>query len=771
LKRYVILAVLVVYTATAYYLPTVSAGWRRDQFLSAMENSLGRKVEIGNTNLRLFPDPAFEVADVRIGEDPQIGPETAAYIDTLVARPSILALLTGKLRIGSVTLEDASLNLTRIDNEVNGVRWNFALLATKKATSSSSDFPAIHMSGARVNFKFGDTKSIFYLHDTYVDLSPSAIRNGSLKIRVSGQPARTDRVSRGFGSFVAEGQWNSADHSLELNAKLEKSELSDVLSLFGQSTLLGNVWGDAHLAGPMSKIGITGRLNVSDLHGWNQLPPGGSAIPFSIGGTLDVPGQVLDLHASGAEKNSPISAGFHVAGYLGRPKWAGEVTVKDVPVAPLTSVARNFGIALPQDLKLDGVAEGSVGYSNASGTPGMDGGIRVSNATLSAQGAPPLKIARADVSFTGSSIALSPTSIVNDANESADIDGEYETTTGELQVSLTSTGMSIASLRRQVSVAGVPLIGLATGGNWSGSLRYGSGRWAGDIQLKDTDVPFEAFAQPIHVVQADASLDDAGAVLKHVDLTVGGIEATGEYRYEIGLPHPHRFRLSVVSASAADLETMLLPALKRGNILTYAFNFGRAPQPGWLVDMHAEGAIQIGSLTIAGTPVSNLRSNLVWDGTEVSLTGLSGRVADSPFSGTAKIHLAARQPRYEVTGNLSGFAWQGGTLTAIGGFHTSGTGSDLLTNLRAEGTFTGKKLEVATLNPWDSVEGKFDFSIVGATPRLHLSGLTVQSAGTKWTGVADTQDSGQTVFRLADGSRHLEASGALLKGEALKPLP
>ncbi len=406
-----------------------------------MENNLGRKVEIGNTNLRLFPDPAFEVSDVRIGEDPQIGPETAAYIDTLVARPSILALLTGKLRIGSVHfLEDASLNLTRIDSQVDGIRWNFALLAAKKAASPASTFPAIHMSGARVNFKFGDTKSIFYLLDTYVDLSPSAIPNGSLKIRVSGQPARTDRASRGFGSFTAgEGQWNSADHSLELNAKLEKSELSDVLSLFGQSTLLGNIWGDAHLAGPMSKIGITGRLNVSDLHGWNQLPPGGSAIPFSIGGTLDVPDQILDLNASGAEKNSPVSAGFHVAGYLGRPRWAGEVTVNDVPVAPLTSVARNFGIALPRDLKLDGVAEGSVGYSNASGAPGMDGGIRISNATLAAQGSPPLKIARAGClkASLAHRSALSPTSIVNDGGESADIDGQYETTTGEMQVSLT----------------------------------------------------------------------------------------------------------------------------------------------------------------------------------------------------------------------------------------------------------------------------------------------------------------------------------------------
>ncbi len=75
-------------------------------------------------------------------------------------------------------------------------------------------------------------------------------------------------------------------------------------------------------------------------------------------------------------------------------------------------------------------------------------------------------------------------------------------------MSLTSTGMSIAfAAAAGFEAAGVPLIGLATGGNWSGSLRYASptpdnqGGWTGDIHLQDTDVPFEAFAQPIHVVR------------------------------------------------------------------------------------------------------------------------------------------------------------------------------------------------------------------------------------------------------------------------------
>ena len=63
------------------------------------------------------------------------------------------------------------------------MRWNFTLLASKTGgggaantggATSHTAFPAIHMSGGRINFKFGDTKSIFYLLDT---TGPVAIGN------------------------------------------------------------------------------------------------------------------------------------------------------------------------------------------------------------------------------------------------------------------------------------------------------------------------------------------------------------------------------------------------------------------------------------------------------------------------------------------------------------------------------------------------------------------------------------------------------------------
>ena len=142
-----------------------------------------------------------------------------------------------------------------------GVRWNFTLyLWTGDGAAKSAAFPAIHMTGGRVNFKFGDTKSIFYLLDTDVDLSPSATPSGPLNIRATGQPRpRRQALRVASAVLVANGQWNSADPARsELDVRTGKgAELSDVLSLFegGKPSLLRQYLGRCtHLAGPMPAL-------------------------------------------------------------------------------------------------------------------------------------------------------------------------------------------------------------------------------------------------------------------------------------------------------------------------------------------------------------------------------------------------------------------------------------------------------------------------------------------------------------------------------------
>jgi hypothetical protein len=45
------------------------------------------------------------------------------------------------------------------------------------------------------------------------------------------------------------------------------------------------------------------------------------------------------------------------------------------------------------------------------------------------------------------------------------------------------------------------------------------------------------------------------------------------------------------------------------------------------------------------------------------------------------------------------------------------------------------------------------------------------AAGDTFLGTADTLDNGQLMLRVSDGTRQILASGALLRGDPLKPIP
>jgi hypothetical protein len=764
-RRILLIAIALVLVA-GYYVPRISADAYRDRVHAALEKALGRKVQIGDVRFRLLPVPGLELSNVEIGEDPATGPEPTAYVTTLLASPRISSLLGGPLEFSSVELDDTSLNLTRVDNPRTGVTWNFASLMRPAALAA---FPSIHMRGGRINFKFGDTKSLFYLLNTDVDLWPPDSANGPWTLRVHAEPARTDRRARGFGSFVMRGQWLPRDRAVILDVKLEQSELGDMMTLFNgyEAGFHGDVSGDAHLAGPLNRIGISGRMTLSDLHGWSQPPPGGNAWRFAIGGAIDVPGQMIDINARVAGAQSPLAVHYRVADYLRHPRWGVTVNLNRFPLAPLPDIARNLGWPAPAGFKLDGTANGAVGYSMPEATPRMDGEMNLADAKVTAGGAPPLNIRGAEVHFSGSRITLETAEVSNESGETAAIAGSWDADGNKLIATLSSDGMSIASLRKQISVAGIPVLSQATSGTWKGALRYADGDWTGAMNLADADIPFEAFAAPVHLISADAAISAAGLALTKVNLALGDLEAQGEYRYEARAARPHKFRLVIAEASGPAIEKLLMPALRRGNILTYAFNFGRAPQPDWLRNMRADGTIQAAQLDMGGGHFSKLRARVIWEGTDVRLSNLETQAGDAQFKGTAAIHLAGRQPGYELRGKLSGLVWRNGTLSAEGTMSTSGTGTALLGNMRVQGTFDGRDVEVAPADSYESVSGTFEWT----APKLRFPQVTMKAGADTYLGSAEMDDSGQLVLKVSDGTKRIQAAGAILRGEALKQVP
>jgi hypothetical protein len=154
----------------------------------------------------------------------------------------------------------------------------------------------------------------------------------------------------------------------------------------------------------------------------------------------------------------------------------------------------------------------------------------------------------------------------------------------------------------------------------------------------------------------------------------------------------------------------------------------------------------------------------------VRFTGLQAQLQKAAFNGLASVNISGRQPQYEIAGKLAGMPWRAGTLDAEGALTTSGTALDLLSNMTAKGSFRGKDIELNPPDAWDRVEGCFEWAWDRRNPKLRLNQLVVTTDGDTYLGSAEMQDNGVLVLHLSDGTKQIQASGALWRGDALKPL-
>lgn len=194
MKRAIIIALLLV-LAVGFAAPHFDINLFRPRIARALERGLGRHVEVGSVHFNLFTGPGFTVDEVTIHEDPRAGIEPFAYVGTLEARVQLLSLFEHKLEFSSLRLDDASINLVKTE----AGPWNFQFLLNS-APASAGAMPAIRMREGRVNFKFGDTKSVVYFSNADLDVAPSM--DGSVELRFAGAPSRSDRPARDFGNFL-----------------------------------------------------------------------------------------------------------------------------------------------------------------------------------------------------------------------------------------------------------------------------------------------------------------------------------------------------------------------------------------------------------------------------------------------------------------------------------------------------------------------------------------------------------------------------------------
>jgi hypothetical protein len=752
--------------------PYMSGNRFAPRIRTALESALGRKVDLGAIHFSLFAGPGFSVDNVVIHENPAIGIEPIAYVGTLEAVPRLISIFTGHLEFASIRLDDASINVAKTGGPSEPGRWNFELLLNRSVIRA---IPEVHVRSGRINFKFADTKSVFYLTDADLDITPPSHGSAAWNVDFTGEPARTDKPAHGFGEFIARGRWTQTGAGrLDLDVRLEKSEIGEIVALVHgfDAGVHGTVAGRMHLAGPLNDIRISGNLDIEGVHRWDRMPPYGQSWPLRLAGRLNVPAQIIEMESSTAGGETlPLAVRFRCSDYLSQPRWGVALNWNRFPAGPVLDLARHMGADLPPRLNMTGSLDGVLGYT---GQGSLQGELSFHDASVAIPDSPPIRSAQARLIFDRGHARLAPAQVLTAQDETAQLEADYDLNQQSLDLTISTDAMRVESLRAQAALAAIPWLDQVSNGTWKGQLRYqiappaSPGRaspttgWTGAIDLRDALFPLPGLAEPVAVESAAAHIDGARVGLDHIHAQAGKIALEGDYRYEPQMTRPHRLRLRIPEADTAELERLLMPTLRHSRgLIARALNLGRTSLPEWLADRHVDATILVGTLHLGDTDVDDLQTHLLWDAGKVEFPDVRASLDGGRVTAALVVGLRGNRPTYRLQAHANGVEWKSGKIDADTVLESSGTGLELLARLHSSGAFMARGLEMEALPDLESVSGAYDLVWVQLAPVLRFTDLQLVSGDDTYTGQGATQPDGRLLFQLTSGTKEMHMSGTL----------
>jgi hypothetical protein len=737
--------------------PFIDATRYSDLIRRELESSLGRRVDFDKAAFSLFAGPGFSLENVTIYEDPRYGLEPFAYVGTLEARIRLDKLLLGKVQFASLRLVDPSLNMVKR----NDGTWNVVELVDRLSvprTMPLSLFPAVEVSDARIDFKFGTRKTTFYMTQTDISIYPES--SGKLFIQFSGSPARTDRAGIGFGHLRGTASWylNPAGPSanqLEANVTLDPSDLSELTTLFEGYDLgiHGTASSQARIVGPANALRLTGELRLQDVHRWDLLTSQGEDWHIRYRGDIDVLAHSFDVETSSwrAGEKTPVSLEVHTTNFLTQPKWTVLAHLVSIPAENLLPLCKRMGLAAPDGLTLGGTLQGEVGYSNSAG---FTGGATIQNAVATLPNLPPIRAPLARIAISGSSIHFDPATIETADRGTLEASGDYYPATQRVVTTLTAVEVKLAPLRDTVSKwFGEPSALLPfDDGTITGEMIYshqGSdpASWSGQLQIKDGSLQPDGLAVPLHQFDSRVLFEDSTLDLPRFSALVGGLAIHGEYHFNKHAKHYERLRIELPTLDLAKLQTALDPALRAQGIWA-RFRFGRRDIPAWMKALNLDADVTVDRFTAGDAAIGSLHTHLLWEGSGVQVTSLQLNSQNGQVRGHGSISLSGFTPLYRFTALASGFPWKGGLVGCEARLESKGLGTDAIQNLRANGRFTAADVDLSPADTFQIASGLFTITFQQGWPNLQISQIQAGDGDDDWEGQGASQSDGRLILDL-----------------------
>ena len=385
LRLWVGLAAFAVMLAIVMVPPLVSISNYKSRITHLMSISLGRPVRLSSVELRLLPTPGFVLTDLSVEEDPAYGAEPVLHANTVRASIRLLPLWRGRLEIGTISVDEASLNVVRTAEG----RWNLDSLFRTAAASTEPagdgaepaggqrgrTLPYLEATNSRINFKRGGEKLPFSLVET--DLSFWQEKPGDWRIRLRGQPARTDLsldlADTGLVRLEASAQRAPLLRQMPVHLDLEwrEAQLGQLARLVIGSDpgWRGDLTGEMHVDGTAEAAGIKTRLRATGVHRAEFAPAAPMDFDLSCG---------LQVHFSKRSVenltcDSPLGDGHvRVAGEMPGNGAMPHLSVEldRIPVAAGLDALRTIRSGFGAGLEAGGTVSGKISYAEAApGTP------------------------------------------------------------------------------------------------------------------------------------------------------------------------------------------------------------------------------------------------------------------------------------------------------------------------------------------------------------------------------------------------------------------
>ena len=731
--------------------PWINVGRYRARVVDSISRALGRSVSASGISLRLLPRPGlvlsgFVVADApAYGAEPMLrAQEVAAYI-----RPS--SLWGGRLEIGTLELDNPSLNLVRGPDG----HWNVEELIQRTSQVSSAPttakrpevrprFPYIEATGGRINFKLGQVKKAF----SFTDADFALWRDSETEwgLRLLAKPMRTDVEISDTGMLRVEGRFQSANHLRDtpvvLNAEFSKGQLGQVTKLiYGRDRgWRGGTSASANLTGTPAALSVALDATVDDFRRYDIALGQPLRMRVHCTGTFSTDDDSLNDVLC----ESPIKPGaLRITGNA--KNWGAEsyqiaLTAQQVPMDRIVAFARHVKKDLPQDLYATGEADGAFEVRKIAGQPARwAGGGRSSHVAVhSAVLGDDLQLGEMVFTIPGSSSSTPPptprkkkrsrvrTRVASPPAGFAILVSPFPLSIGGASPAVAggffdeenyrATISGDAELTRLLQVArafgiGTPGIGLAGGsdveldiaGAWAG---FSAPVISGQMHLRDANAELQGVNEPLHIASAQTTIANQTVNVSSLSASFGnGPAITGSANFPLHCTTPEtcavHFDLHAGDLSLARVNELLNPSA-RSQPWYHLLAIGEQHQDA-LLKVHADGNLDITHLQLGRLIAENFQGHVTMNGGHVDVDISRSDILGGHHTGKWTAEFTTSPARY--TG--------GGVLQKIA--------MDQLSTLMHENWATGQ------------TSGKYAISMQGKDVPALLESAT-GSADFTWTG-------------------------------------